>query len=235
MLIFVARYAVRLTLAVSIGLSLQVQAQQSRNLAPGFSARPIASKLVIVPSDVELFSLSAGGVQEPKADWTEAAQKHIQAGLSARKQQLGDQVIQLTEKDVDEFAELNGLHGAVAQSVFIHHMMGMKLPTKNDALNWSLGDAVKPLKEKSGADYALFTWVRDSYASAERKATMVVMAILGVGIAGGAQIGYASLVDLNDGRVVWFNDLRRASGDLREAQPAAETLDALLKGFPVAK
>ena len=59
--------------------------------------------------------------------------------------------------------------------------------------------------------------------------------LLGVGIAGGSQIGYASLVDLNDGRIVWFNDLRRASGDLREAEPAKETVEVLLKGFPVSQ
>lgn len=211
-------------------------AQNARNLAPGFTQRPAASKLVVVPSDMELFSISAGGVQEPKADWTEAAQRHFKAALANRRNLLGQHVTELQEKDVDDFADLNALHGAVAQAVFLHHMIGggFKLPTKNDALDWSLGDAVKPLREKTGADYALFTWVRDSYASAERKAAMVAMALLGVGIAGGAQVGYASLVDLRDGRVIWFNDLRRASGDLREAQAALETVDALLRGFPAA-
>jgi hypothetical protein len=205
---------------------------QSRNLAPGFTQRPSASKLVVVSPDLELFSISAGGVREPKADWTEAAQQHFKAALAARRSQLGAQARDLSERDMDELAEINGLHGAVAQSVFLHHVMGMKLPTKNDQLDWSMGDAVRPLRERTGADYALFFWVRDSYASAERKAAMVAMALLGVGLAGGSQVGYASLVDLRDGRIVWYNDVRRASGDLREAQPALETVEALLKNFP---
>jgi hypothetical protein len=215
----------------------QAQAPASRNLAPGFSARPAASRLVVVAPDLELFSMSAGGVLEPKADWTEAAHRHFRTALASRREQMGQQVQELGEKELDELAEINALHGALAQAVFLHHMIGgmFKLPTKNDALNWSMGDAVAPLKAKTGADYALFVWVRDSYASAERKATMVVMAILGVGLIGGSQIGYASLVDLNDGRVVWFNDLRRASGDLREEKAAGETLDALLRGFPPAR
>jgi hypothetical protein len=29
-------------------------------------------------------------------------------------------------------------------------------------LDGSLGDAVKPLKAKTGADYALFVWIRDT-------------------------------------------------------------------------
>ena len=88
---------------------------------------------------------------------------------------------------------------------------------------------------RSAADYALFSWVRDSYASSERVATMIVLALFGIGVGGGAQLGYASLVDLNTGQVLWFNRLLRGRGDLREADKATETLDALLDNFPLAK
>jgi hypothetical protein len=221
-------------LVMLLALTLQAQAQESKNLAPGFTTRAANSKLVVLPADLELFAISGGGVTEPKADWTEAASKHFKTALDTNRQLLGANVLHIDTQDLDELAELNALHGAVAQSIFIHHMMGIsKLPTKNDRLDWSLGDAVKPLKAKTGADYALFTWIRDSYATAERKVAIVAMALLGVGVAGGSQIGYASLVDLNSGRVVWFNDLRRGSGDLREAKEALETVETLLKGFPV--
>ncbi len=219
-----------------LSLAHQANAQESKNLAPGFTQRPAESRLIVLPADIELYSISAGGVPEPKADWTLSALKNFKSGLNKRKQLLGTNVTELDDKDSDELAEINSLHGAVAQSVSIHHSIGMiKLPTKNGLLDWSMGDAVKPLRDKTGADYALFVWMRDSYASSERKAAMVMMAILGVGIPGGAQIGYASLVDLRDGRIVWFNDVRRASGDLREEVSAQETLEVLLKGFPASK
>jgi hypothetical protein len=229
--------AVLAALVVTISFSvLTAHAQTSRQLAPGFSIRSVTSKLVVVPVDMELFSLSAGGVPEPRADWTDAAQKHFKAALLAQQSLLGAKANDLQEKDMDELAQLNALHGAVAEAVFIHHMMGApKLPTKGDVMDWTLGEAVEPLRAKTGADYALFFWVRDSYASAERKVAMLALAMLGVGITGGVQVGYASLVDLKDGRVVWFNNLVRMSGDLREAKPAEETVEALLKGFPQAK
>lgn len=205
----------------------------SRNLAPGFTQRAAGTKLVIVPADIELFSISAGGIPEPKADWTDAAGRHFRTGLGKNEALQGASAQRLELADLDELAEISTLHGAVAQSVFIHHSAGyIRLPTKNEKLDWSLGDAVRPLKAKTGADYALFTWIRDSYASSERKAAMVAMALLGVGVAGGVQVGYASLVDLNDGRIVWFNNLRRASGDLRDEKSAVETVEMLLKGFP---
>lgn len=207
-------------------------ASSDRRLAPGFTARAAGSKLVVVPADIELFSVSAGGMKEPRADWTALAQQHFVAALNGRKPLLGPDVQDLPASALDDLAPLNTLHGAVAQSVFLHHMLGQALPTKEGRLDWTLGDAVQSLRERTGADYALFFWIHDSYASAERKAAMVALALLGVGIAGGTQLGYASLVDLRDGRVVWFNNLLRATGDLREAAPADETVEALLRGFP---
>lgn len=239
---FRAALAAGLLAASCFTATAQAQTTPSRNLAPGFTARTAGSKLVIVPADVELFSLSAGGVPEPRADWTEAAQKHLRSGLMSLKNVVGSDSTELQEKDLDELGQINALHGTVAEAVFVHHMMGMPaLPTKDRTLDWTLGDAVQPLRAKSGADYALFLWVRDSYATAERKAAMVGMMILGAALgvavvpAGGQQTGYASLVDLRDGRIVWFNNLNRMSGDLREAQPALETVETLLKTFPAFK
>jgi hypothetical protein len=209
------------------------EAADQRHLAPGFQTRPADSTLLIMPAEMELFSISAGGVQEPKADWTLSAQQNFKAALALQRDKLGRHAVALSEAQLDEFAEIAALHRAVAQAVVMHHSRRMtKLPTKNDRLDWSLGEAVRPLGAKTGADYALFTWIRDSYASNERKAAMVGLALLGAITFGGSQVGYASLVDLRTGRIVWFNDIDRMSGDLREQSGARETVDTLLKGFP---
>jgi hypothetical protein len=205
--------------------------EASKQLAPGFTTRAADSRLLIVPADMELYSMSAGGVVEPRADWTDAAQLNFAKALHGERKRLGAAVTELDAAQADEFAEIITLHRAVADAISMHHK-DMKLATKGDRLDWSMGEAVRPLKERTGADYALFTWVRDSYASNERKAAMVALALIGAISLGGEQVGYASLVDLNTGRVVWFNQLNRMSGDLREPAPAAETVESLLKGFP---
>ena len=56
-----AALAASLFVLASLGASAQAQTP-SRNFAPGFTARVANSKLVIVPADMELFSMSAGGV-----------------------------------------------------------------------------------------------------------------------------------------------------------------------------
>ena len=203
------------------------------HLAPGFTARTADSRLVVLPADMELFSVSAGGVIEPRADWTDAAQKNFVSALATQGKRLGTRVTVLDAAQGDEFADIVNLHRAVAEAINMHHRTGfLELSTKGKALDWSLGDAVRPLKERTGADYALFTWVRDSYASNERKAAMLALAMIGAISLGGEQEGYASLVDLNTGRVLWFNRIDRMSGDLREPAPAVETVETLLKDFP---
>jgi hypothetical protein len=215
--------------------ALHAQTTDSRNLAPGFDSLPKGSKVAIMPTDIELFSVSGGGVLEPKADWTEAASRFFREALLKKKQSLGLDSVEISERDADDLADVNALHGAVARSIGMHHFGMFKLPTKDGKLEWTLGESVQVVRKASSADYALFSWVRDSYASAERKAAMVALALVGVGIGGGMQVGYASLVDLKTGQVVWFNQIVRGSGDLREASSAAETLDSLLDKFPVAK
>lgn len=214
-------------------LSFVAQAQApSRNLAPGFTALPKDAKVAIAPLDVELFELSAGGVLVPKADWTEAASRHMGSALKLKVGSLGLGSQFIDDKVADDHAELLHLYGAVARAISWHHMGGLKLPTKEDRLDWSFGEALRPLQQATGARYGLFTWMRDSYASAERKAMMVGLALLGVGVGGGVQVGYASLIDLESGRVLWFNQLISTTGDLRDEKNATASVDGLLKGFP---
>ena len=61
---------------------------------------------------------------------------------------------------------------------------------------------------------------------------MVALALLGVGISGGTQVGYASLVDRLGPRGLSFDPPDPSDGDLREPSPAKESIDALLSGFP---
>ncbi len=60
----------------------------------------------------------------------------------------------------------------------------------------------------------------------------IFAALLGVAVQGGVQLGFASLVNLNSGQVVWFNRLVRGSGDLRNPDGARETAGVLLADFP---
>ncbi len=206
-------------------------------LAPGFEFVPPEAKVLLAPLDVELFELSAGGIAEPRADWTALAHEYMDSALVKFGRQAGLKVSRLSEEDADDFTEVLALHAAVARAISLHHGTSgdgpFALPTKHGQLDWGFGDSFAPLREATGADYALFTWMRDSYASSGRKATMVIFAVFGIGIPGGIQVGYATLVDLRTGQVVWFNQMASTHGDLREAEEAVDTVENLLDDFPV--
>jgi hypothetical protein len=222
--------AVRLAALVALTLWAVLAVAQERT-AESFKAVSQGARLVMMPVDVEIFEFTAGGM-EPRADWTTAAAKNLRAALLERKSQHGSTAIELPESNDPLIDELQHLHRAVGGAISLHHFGQLTLPTREGKLDWSLGEEVRVIRDLTKADYALFTWVRDSHMSAGRVAITIFAAAFGVGLPPAMQIGYASLVDLRDGRIVWFNQLVRASGNLREPEPARESMDALLRGFP---
>jgi hypothetical protein len=105
----------------------------------------------------------------------------------------------------------------------------LALPSKKGKFDWSLGPEAAAIARSQNADYAMFLFVRDSYMTGGRAALIVVAAAFGIGLQGGSQVGFASVVDLKTGDIVWFNRLGRQSGDLRTPEVAGETVNALVR------
>jgi hypothetical protein len=205
---------------------------------------PASSRVLVLPADVEVSSLLASGMTEPRADWTEVARGHVQAALRGRIERAKAKVV---VPSADLFAlesphlQILKLNEVVGVAILEGKLGPTPLPTLKERFDFTLGTDVRALATDLDANYALFVYVRDSYASGGRQALIAggVAACLGtLGMfcvipSGGTQVGFASLVDLNSGDVVWFNRLVSATGDVREAAPAAEAVDALLKDFPL--
>lgn len=194
-------------------------------------------RVLVMPPDVELSELTAGGLLEPKADWTQQARSHVIAALREELQAKGTPVVyQPPTNDPGEetaYTHFVKLHDAVGGAILVHkYLFVHRLPTKEGKFDWSLGHRVGRLRERTGADYALFVFLRDSYASPGRVALIVGAALLGVGIPGGQQYGFASLVDLRTGDVIWFNRLVDPGGDLRTPEPARKAIKTLLTDLP---
>ncbi|MBT3237775.1 MAG: hypothetical protein HOL37_07990 [Rhodospirillaceae bacterium] len=199
---------------------------------------PETKHIALVSPDVELSILNAGGMNEPQAEWTKLAEEHLSNSIRKKLKTLNVTLVdnqttrELQAGDSQE-VQLIKLHQAVGSTILEHqYNQPFRLPSKKGKFEWTLGKDVRYLKEKYGADYALFIYVRDSYTSPGRATAIVVAALFGVGIQGGVQIGFASLVDLNSGDIVWFNRLARTSGDLRTEKSSRETVSLLLNNFP---
>jgi len=222
--------------------SLDSLAYTQSRVLKGPDGKPvkIEGSVVMIEPDIELSEVLAGGVQEPRQAWSEAARRLYPQAVknrisNGRVKQLPDFMI---PKDLDPSSRLGQvirLNYAVASSILISTAPGGQLATKKGKqLDWSFGPGVEEIRKQTGADYALFTYVRDSYTSGGQAALRVIgFLLLGGDIGGGQQIGVTTLVDLRTGQVVWFNFLAKQSGDLRDEEGAANTAQSMLKGFPL--
>lgn len=194
------------------------------------------STILLMPPDVELMLLTASGLMEPQAEWTENAIGFMTTAIESEFAESGYRLVPYASESTDpdsDFMQLEKLHEAVGFSVLVNQMGQYPLPTKTkeDAV-WSLGPKTQLLKASTGADYALFTFVRDSYSSSGRVAMQIGLALFGIGVPGGIQVGFASLVDLETGNIIWFNRLVDGAGDMREQVKADESVRNLLDNFP---
>ncbi len=210
----------------------------------------VAGSIVIVEPDIELSLMTAGGLREPRKEWSEAARRLFPQAVHALLAAHGeparpDFVVPVDLDPSSHLGQILRLNEAVALSIAQYSQPYSVLATKKDPvtgkpmLDWSLGPGVAVLREATGADYALFTYIRDSYASGGRKTLRVLTLIAGAAmgsyldIGGGAQVGVATLVDLHTGKVVWFHLMRRQSGDLRDAEGTKATVEQMLEGLPL--
>ena len=232
-------------------LSSSAFAANRAQVAPGLahSLGKVDGAIVLVEPDIELSLLTAGGMQEPRQEWSDAARRLYPAEV--RSQLTARQVELLPDYDIPDDLDPAGqlgqilrLHQAVALSITQYSQAGSALATKKDAsgrahMDWTLGPGVAALRDATGADYALFTYVRDSYSSGGRTALRVLGLVLGAaaGVAydmgGGVQVGVATLVDLRTGDVVWYNLLLSQTGDLRDRDGAGVTVQRMLDELPL--
>ncbi len=213
-------------------------AQTSKQVNTNFKPPEGPYKLVLMKPDIEVSLLTAGGLAEANKDWTGQARTGVFNALESNTAGRGGSLVKFTElASTPEQAQINNdlenLYRAVATSIYMHKYMGVTLPTKKDRFDWTLGPQAQQLGAQANADYALFLYARDSFSSGGRVALQMLMAVAGVGISGGTQFGYASLVNLKTGEVVWFNTLVSSVGDIRTAGGANNMVASLLKTMPL--
>jgi hypothetical protein len=198
-----------------------------------------SDRILLMPPDIELSEMTASGMLELRADWTASGLTNVTAALIQELKAHHDTMVKYEEPpegsvEFHEHQQIIKLHEVVGHSILLHkYSPNLQLPTKENTFDWSLGQTVTTFRKKPGADYALFIFMRDSYASGSRVALGVVLAVAGIGIPMGRQVGFASLVDLQTGEIVWFNRMISGKGDLRTPEPARNSVKRLLTNFPL--
>jgi len=193
-------------------------------------------RIVLMPPDIKYYLLTAGGVTEPHAEWTDAAKENFGTAIVAYADRIGTDLTVIDQNNLSgREIQYETLHSAVGTTILQNYFGTLKLPSKGERFDWSLGPEISSIGADHNADYALFVYYRDYQASGGRVAFAILAAAAGAGVSTGSEHGFASLVDLKTGDIVWFNVVRAGSGELRDRNGATAAVNALFKDIPGAQ
>lgn len=202
------------------------------------AAAPI--KVLLLPVDFDVMEFSAAGMVEPKPDETAATEVMMMdsAGRVLRgtkKFQVVDMPA-LTDAEKDVLKEHIALYKLTAvNAAQMMRLGGPAWKAKQKNFDYSIGDGLKYLIERSGADTAVVVAGAKVSSSGGRVAMMLLLAAAGVAIPMGGAQATAGLVDLDTGRILWLEDSAAFKGDLSEKPNADTAMKTLLGQYPASK
>lgn len=241
-----------LSASLAVGLSscaTKSPAAKNPMSASGFAKISKNVTVAFMEPDVEI-KYNRVGSTDLRVDWSEEAEANLKAAVIAHLKGSGETVIEfqnssITQDELDQLLVLNEqVNTAMGQHVVDignTEFLG-ELPHKKDKskeLSYSLGDAIRPIKVSTKADYAVFVNYRAVIESNGQFMTTAAFAALisPVFLAFNSDFRgtMINLVDLNTGEVVWLNADTGGnvlSSDARKTKNATKTISKILDDGP---
>lgn len=213
-------------------------------LAEPTSASTGRKKILLLPIEYVAFQRSAGGVTEAVPEWTESCKSNtavvLQKLLGADGRFELVTMPDLSDEDKATLREHVELFKIVSSdAVQVISFGGKAWQDKRTHFDYTLGPGLKFLRERSGADAAfIFGGVQTTQSGGSVFLQLLMAGLTGSYIPGGGSFITFGSVNLDDGRIDWFNsligaDVFGAGGvDLRKAESAEKTVTKLLVPYP---
>jgi hypothetical protein len=197
----------------------------------------LPKKVVVLPVNVDVVEVTAGGVEEKVPDWSKEANQSVSKALSTAigkqglKEMAAPQFSGASAVNVDEHLALYKLVVNTASRLGWKH--------KISHFDYSIGPNLREVADKTGADVAILVYGRDYVSTAGRMARAVAGNIPIVNIFTGPapQLGHSyihvGVVDLKTGDLLWMNsNYREGSTNLRDLDDAAKMINTIFKWYP---
>jgi hypothetical protein len=233
--------------------------------APAFRAHPqleMRSRSImtpqLIPPDIRIYELTAGGDRNLKADWCSAGQENV---LKSIKEAFKEKQIEVkmmpVDKDIEEELEdIQALYRAVSTSIILHtYNQEFLFPEKQKYFDYTIGPIDNILK-KFNTDALIFVYGIDRISTAGRQAliggAILIGALIGVGLAVAAPPSFfipsvgspvligmeaisVALVD-SSGTILWYSVKNISGGDdLRDYESCANLVKDIFSDFPELK
>jgi hypothetical protein len=203
-------------------------------------SRPL-QQVVLLPVDVDVYEMSAGGVKEEVPEWSSTAETNIRNALLISKDAGGKCCVtrqidssSLTPDEQDTLEEHLALFNKVtANALWVALPVNTAWHFKAEHFDYTLGDGLSFLKTKYGVDAGLIIVGEDVVSTAGRKTTALVGAVFGIVVPLGHSFLIGGLVDFSTGDLLWMNHGVSAGGtDLRDPDSCLELARGLMKDYP---
>lgn len=195
-------------------------------------------KILVLPAEIKISEISAGGLTEEVPEWTRAAKSNIDHALADYIGQRADLSAQplpeLTREQQAQLQEHAALYLAAAGMAYnLTQNGGPAWQHKRDRFDYTLGVGLRFLKEASNADAALFIVGEDYVSSSDRKAVAFFATALGAAVQLGHSLLTAGMVDLHTGDILWLDySFSYANRDLRQPDDARSMIRDMLDNYP---
>ena len=199
------------------------------------SERP--KKILLLPPQMFVAELSAGGVIQRQDDWTRQANKNLLVGAETyfreNTQFEAVQMPRLNEEEAGTVESHIGLYDRLAHAIYIYGR-GEDSGWQHKKAEWdyTLGEGLVFLRDKTGADTALIFTGADIISTGGRKAAFAIGLLLGVNIPIGQSFISVGLADLKTGEIRWMAYDQSMSLDSRDPAAVQELVKDFFKTYP---
>ena len=198
------------------------------------NTRTAPKKVVVLPVDVRVYEMSVAGSIDEMGDWTAEANANAAESVRELATETGKfevyDMSNLTQEELDLLNEYVALYDRIQSN--IRFLGGDVWRDKYEHFDYSVGEGLGFLKEKTGADAAILVSGQDVVSSSGRKAAIVFAAVVGVGLQAGHAYISTGVIDLEQGDLLWFDNDYSGTTGLREKGEVKGMLGGLMENYP---
>lgn len=218
--------------------ALAIAAYSAAN--PALATLPPAErpkKILLLPPQMFVAELSAGGVIQKQDDWTKEANENLLAAAETHFRENGRFVPMrmplLENEDAEKVESHIGLYDRVSYAIYIYGR-GLDSGWQHKKTEWdyTLGNGLAFLREKTGADTALIFTGADIISTSGRKAAFAVGLMLGIAIPIGQSFISVGLADLKTGEIRWMSYDQSMTLDSRDPAAVQELVRDFFISYP---
>ena len=200
---------------------------------------PVEPTVLLLPPDVVISRLNAGGNTQPEADWSQAVSQALMASLREHFWSSGVEFVEygesLADRDIGMIRQLNTQLDAIELRLLKEKLGMASLGGDRD---YFVGESETEHLQNHNKAYLLMVVLKANRATSGRVVTAVLASFSGAAIETNSLQFRSALIDLRDGHVKWanFDDQALAEvGDVLNADEKkwARAVEHLLRDLPL--